>query len=70
MLEVFSLDPRNCFSVVNDLCPWLHKCIEDDITVKVDDGNSREPVSLLRENSLAVDRQSLGLSACIRVNNG
>lgn len=61
MLEVIWLDASNSLPVINDLGPGLDKRVEDNIAIKVDDRNTRQPITLLGQNPLAVDGQDLGL---------
>ena len=68
MLKVNGLDTGDPFSVVEHLkllvmeVTWLYQSVKNDVAVKIDDGNSRQPLSFLGEDSLTVKRKNLCFS--------
>ena len=67
MLQVVWLDSSDPFSVISDLGPGLDKRVEDNVAVKVDNGNSSEAFSLLSLNAFTVECKDLSLSETVKL---
>lgn len=61
VLQVVWLDSSDPFSVISDLGPGLDKRVEDNVAVKVDNGNASEAFSLLGLNAFTVECKDLSL---------
>ena len=55
MLEIRGLDPGDPLAVVHHFGPGLDQRVKDDVAVEVDDADAGQPVTLLRQNALAVE---------------
>lgn len=70
VFQVSCFDPGDPLSVVDNLGPRFDESIEDDVAVEVDDGDSSESVTFLRQNPLAVECQNFSLSTSIESGSG
>ena len=62
MLQIIRLDSSNPLPVILNFCPRLDQRVKHNVAVKVDDWNSSESVTFLRQDALAVQCENLCLS--------
>ena len=62
MLEICGLDAGDPLAIVDDFSPGLDEGVEDDVAVEVDDADSGQAITLLRQDALAVKGEDLCLS--------
>ena len=62
VFQIFWLDPCNPLSVVSDLRPGLNECVEDNISIKVNNTDPCKPVTFLSQDAFAIQRHDFRLS--------
>ena len=56
VFQIFWLDPSDPLTIVRDLRPWLNECVEDHITIKVNNADTGKSVTFFGQDAFAVKR--------------